>query len=68
MQFEVTGPKAFGINSESEVTIDNLLRDSKEILELRQSNRVTHASKHTYVDNSWLSPKAIIEIDGVYQN
>lgn len=68
MQFEVTGPKAFDIASESEIKIMDLLKDSKQILELRQTNRITHASKHTYINASWINTRAIIEIEGVYQN
>ena len=65
MQFTVTGPKAFPV--ESELTIDDLITKPLIHLAYKQMRRVTHAISHRYLksDFPW---EAVIEIHGIFAN
>ena len=71
MQFTATGDKALPPYSESEITINDLLKDPVNILHMRQINRVIHADTHRYVVDLTKPYKAlcaVIEIYGIYSN
>lgn len=68
MQFTVTGTKALA--TEVDINIHDLMTMSNGLLQYLQQSRVTHGASHTYTKTSINAhkTKAVIEIEGVYQN
>lgn len=65
MQFTVTGPKAFPV--ESDLSINELCTKPVEYLAYKQMRRLIKAISHRYIksDFPW---EAVIEIHGIFAN